>query len=82
MEETVGKFWDKLVTQAARHDYPQAEVTLDEMVKTIGIFFRAMSGQPGLRIEACAATPHAARRNWLQPLSSRPKTGSSRWKRF
>jgi len=69
MEETVGKFWDKLVTHAARHDYPQAAVTLDEMAKTIGIFFRALSGHPGLRIEACAATPHAARRNWLQRLA-------------
>jgi len=69
MEETVGKFWDKLITQAVQHDYPGAAVTLDEMAKTIGIFFRAMSGNPGLRIEASSATRHSARRKWLQRVA-------------
>lgn len=69
MEETVGKLWDRLITQAARHDYPEAAVSLEEMAKTIGIFFRAMSGSPGLRIEASTATRHDARRNWLQRVA-------------
>lgn len=79
MEETVGKFWDRFITQAARVDYPEAAVSLQDMAKTIGIFFRALSGDAGLRVEATSATYHGARRNWLQRLAGTNRQTELAW---
>jgi len=69
MEEFVGKFWHQLVTRGARRDYPDARVRLEEIDKTVGILFRAMGGDGGLRVEPTAVTEHDARRGWLQRLA-------------
>lgn len=69
MEEIVGKVWDRLITRAAGNTYPQAAVTLEEMSKPVGVLFRALGGDSGLRIEAASAKQQMARRNWLQRLA-------------
>ena len=69
MEEFVGKYWHRLVTRGARRDHPDARVCLAEMDKTVGILFRAMGGDGGMRVEPAAATEHDARRSWLQRLA-------------
>ena len=69
MEEFVGKLWHNWVTQAARGHYPQAAVKLSDIEKTAGIVFRALGGDPGLKVAAATAEQHGARRSWLKRLA-------------
>lgn len=79
MEETVGAFWHKIVTRAAQKTYPQESVTLEEMNKTAGIFFRALGGDSGLRIGTAAATEHGARRSLLQRIAGSGEKAELTW---
>ncbi|THF65580.1 nitric oxide reductase [Pseudothauera nasutitermitis] len=65
MEETVGKLWHRLITRAAGVSYPDAAVRLKEVERTAGVFFRALGGDPGLRVAAATVDPHAARRSFI-----------------
>ena len=51
LEETVGRFWHKLVgdTASLAH-HPQAAVTLASMAPTLAVCFRGFGGEPGIRI--------------------------------
>jgi len=69
MEEWVGAFWDRWITQTARRDYPHAAVELKDIEKTLGVIFRALGGDAGLRVAAAADTEHGARRNLLQRIA-------------
>ena len=69
MEERVGEFWHRLVTRAARRDHPEAAVTLGEVDRAVAVLFRALGGDPGVRIEAGSARQHGARRTFLQKLA-------------
>jgi len=69
MEEHVGQIWHRIITRAAATGYPQATVELKEVSKTVGVLFRALGGDGGLRIEATTAAAHGARRNWLQRIA-------------
>ena len=51
MEETVGRFWHKLVGDAASlPHHPQAAVPLASMAPTLAVCFRGFGGEPGVRI--------------------------------
>ncbi|MEW6513996.1 MAG: VWA domain-containing protein [Pseudomonadota bacterium] len=69
MEEWVGAFWDRWITQTARRDYPAAAVELKDIEKTLGVIFRALGGDAGLRVAAAADTEHGARRGFLQRVA-------------
>lgn len=69
MEEHIGQLWNRIINRASCTRYPQAEVSLEDMKKTLGIIFRAMGGNPGLNLEASSATEHHARKSFLQRLS-------------
>lgn len=69
MEEWVGKVWHRLITRAADDHFPDAAVQLEEVRKAVGIMFRALGGDGGLRIEAAGNTRNRSRRNWLQKLA-------------
>ena len=69
MEEQVGQLWHRLITRAAATNYPQAAVELNEISKTVGVLFRALGGDSGLRVEATTAAAHGARRTWLQRIA-------------
>ncbi len=69
MEELVGKLWHRIITGSARTNFPQAAVSLEEMRKTVGVFFRALGGDAGLKLEAAMATENRARRRWLQRVA-------------
>jgi nitric oxide reductase NorD protein len=70
MEEYVGELWHKLVTRVADKQHAEAAVTLDEISKTAGIFFRALGGDAGLSLSAAPATRHGARRKWMQKIAT------------
>ncbi len=69
MEEHVGQLWHRLITRAAATHYPPAAVELTEISKAVGVLFRALGGDGGLRVEATTATAHGARRTWLQRIA-------------
>lgn len=69
MEETIGKFWHRLITRAAERHYPEAVVRLKEIERTAGVFFRAMGGDPGLRVAAATVDEHGARRSLLARIA-------------
>ena len=65
MEEWVGKLWHNWITKAAGGRYPQAAVELKAMQRPLGIYFRALGGDPGLNLAAATQDAHGARRRWL-----------------
>lgn len=69
MEEFIGQLWDRFITRAARTDYPEAAVRLPEMDKLLGVFFRALGGDPGLRVAAATEARHGARRSLLARIA-------------
>jgi len=69
MEEVVGKLWHRLITRAAGGHYPKAAVRLKEVERVASVFFRALGGDPGLRVAAATADVHGARRKLLQRIA-------------
>lgn len=69
MEEWVGSAWHRLVTGAAVRRFPEAAVRLDDIDKSLSIFFRALGGDAGLKVAAAPAMRHGGRRRWLQRVA-------------
>lgn len=80
MEEYVGELWHKLVTRVADKQHTEAAVTLDEISKTAGIFFRALGGDAGLNLSAAPATRHGARRKWMQKIATTGERVELSWR--
>lgn len=80
MEELVGKLWHKLISRAADESHAAAAVTLDEMRTTVGVMFRALGGDGGLRVETATATEHGARRRWLQRIAGSGTSVELAWR--
>jgi nitric oxide reductase NorD protein len=80
MEEWVGKVWHRYITGISHNRYADAAVTLEEVRKTIGIVFRALGGDGGLRIDAATAVAHGARRSWLQRLAGSNQRVEYSWR--
>ena len=69
MEEQVGALWHKFISRAADQSYPGAAVRLDDVRKGLGLFFRALGGDSGLRIEVAEPLGTNRRRGLLQRLA-------------
>ncbi|MEE9491855.1 MAG: VWA domain-containing protein [Gammaproteobacteria bacterium] len=69
LEELVGSTWHRFITRRADKSYPDAIVYLDDIRHTAGIFFRALGGEGGLRIENSAETNNYARRSLLERIA-------------
>lgn len=69
MEEWIGGFWDRFITNTARRDHAHATVHLAEIEKMIGVLFRALGGDSGLRVAPAASTRHGARRRLLERIA-------------
>jgi len=69
MEEVVGKLWHRWVTRTALGNHPEAVVKLKEIERTAGVFFRALGGDPGLRVAAATEDEHGARRSLLKRIA-------------
>ncbi len=65
MEEYVGYKWHEYITGKASTDFEDASVTLKEAGYEIGVLFRALGGDTGLRIEAATPRDYFMRRNFL-----------------
>lgn len=80
MEEFVGKIWDRFITHRADTHYPEAVVHLDEIRRATGIFFRALGGEAGLRIENATDSDSHARRSILQRIAGTGKKNQYAWR--
>jgi nitric oxide reductase NorD protein len=80
MEEHVGQLWHRLITRTAATHHPQAAVTLSEVARSVGILFRALGGEGGLRVESAAAVAHGARRTWLQRIAGSHRKATLAWR--
>ncbi len=80
MEEFIGKIWHRFVTSRAEREYPAAAVELDEIRRTIGIFFRALGGAGGLRVETSTRSSMNARRSLLERIAGTGKTVHYAWR--
>ena len=69
MEEWVGSLWDRLITRAALREFPAAAVELNQVEKMLGVVFRSMGGDAGLRVGASQVERHQARRGWLERVA-------------
>jgi len=69
MEEMVGRWWHQAITWVARLEHPAAAVQLQDMQKTIGIFFRAAGGPVALRLTPASRQAVGGQRHWLQKLA-------------
>ena len=79
MEEHVGQLWDKLVTSVSDRSYKEATISLAEVSKPLGIFFRALGGDNGLRIVESVATLHYGKRNWKHRVAGTGKYVELSW---
>lgn len=80
MEEWVGKVWHNLITRSASCKYPQAQVKLEEMRKTLGILLRALSGDVGLQIRQSTEVVSTAPRNLLQRIAGTGQKTAAAWR--
>lgn len=69
LEELVGSTWHRFITKRAEIHYPEAIVHLDDVKYTTGIFFRALGGEGGLRVENATDSDVHARRTILQRIA-------------
>ena len=69
LEEFVGETWHRFITKRADKSYPEATVHLDEVRRTAGIFFRALGGEGGLRVENATDSDVHAKRTILQRIA-------------
>ncbi len=79
MEEHVGQLWDKLITSVSDRSFKDAMITLSDINKPLGIFFRALGGDGGLRIVESVATQHYAKRNWKHRVAGTGKYVELSW---
>lgn len=79
-EERVGKIWHRMVTTSACKHYPEAEVSLKQMNKRIGIFFRALGGDGGMKVGVSAATENSGQRSWMQRLAGTDEKVELGWR--
>lgn len=80
MEEQVGAYWDRWITRTANRKFPEAAVALEDIQKTIGVLFRALGGDGGLKVEASYATDHFGHRSLLQKVAGSDKRVHSAWR--
>jgi len=69
LEEFVGGTWHRFITKHANKNYTDATVYLDDVRHTAGVFFRALGGEGGLRVENATDSDVHSRRSILQRIA-------------
>jgi nitric oxide reductase NorD protein len=69
MEERVGEIWHNFITRMADKNYPDEQVTLKQIKKTIGIFFRALGGNGSLVVSQTDASEYSSERSFLKRIA-------------
>ncbi len=80
MEEYVGYKWHQFITGKASTEYPKAAVKLKDCGYEIGVLFRALGGDVGLRIEAATPRDYYMRRSFLQKIAGTHEQVELTWR--
>lgn len=70
VEQHVGSLWHVLLTPTKIKHYPEARVHFDEIRHRVGVMFRALGGDAGLRIESAPAKKYKMSRTLLQRITA------------
>ena len=79
VEEWVGSVWHRFITRRASPDFPDANVSLESMQRSLSVLFRAMGGASGIGVEAANARDLMLRRNLLQQVAGTCKQLPVAW---
>lgn len=80
MEELVGMRWHRLITRLAGDGHEQAAVTLATEQSRLAILFRALGGDPGLRVAPATERAVWARRHWLKRIAGTGQRHGLAWR--
>jgi len=69
LEENVGSLWHRLIMRTAIKNYPEASVHLNEVRQIVGVMFRAMGGDGGMKIESTPSINYKFTRTLLQRIA-------------
>lgn len=69
LEEIVGATWHRFITRRADKSYPEAIIYLEDIRFQVGVFFRALGGEGGLRIQRATDSAVNSRRSILQRIA-------------
>ena len=68
-EEQIGRLWHRVASEAGgQRAFPEAAVPLDEVRRSLAVFFRALGGDPGLTVTAAAPEVSGHRLAWHRRL--------------
>ena len=71
MEEAVGKLWHSWITRAAQRDFPEHKVKLEDIHRTISLYFHAFGGNPELTIKAATNENWQAKRSFTERIAGK-----------
>ncbi len=80
MEEYVGLKWHEYITGKASTDHKDATVRLQDEGFEIGVLFRALGGEAGLRIDAAMPRDYYMRRSLLQKIAGTHEQVELAWR--
>lgn len=80
MEEYVGLKWHEYITGKASTDHKDAKVRLQDQGFEIGVLFRALGGEAGLRIDAATPRDYYMRRSLLQKIAGTHEQVELAWR--
>lgn len=80
MEEYVGLKWHEYITGKASTDHKEANVRLQDQGFEIGVLFRALGGEAGLRIDAATPRDYYMRRTLLQKIAGTHEQVELAWR--
>ena len=80
MEEYVGLKWHEYITGKASTDHKDAKVRLQDQGFEIGVLFRALGGEAGLRIDAATPRDYYMRRTLLQKIAGTHEQVELAWR--
>lgn len=80
MEEYVGVRWHNFITRYASPSHKAAAVSLADEHARLGMVFRALGGDPGLRVEAATPRVLQTRRHWLERIAGTGRRHELAWR--
>jgi len=69
VEEHVGTVWHRVITHTTIKRYPKESVQLDEVRRLVGVVFRALGGDSGLKIESTPPIKYKMAGTFLQRIA-------------
>ena len=79
VEEWAGEVWHRFITRRADPGFPEAQVELEDMQRSLAVLFRALGGAAGISVEASSARKMVLRRSLIQQVAGSSQQLSVAW---